>query len=42
MIRIILLILACIAFVGWINGNDIDNCVERGRSIDNCFAIYNP
>ena len=41
-IRIILLLLAGIALVGWLNGNDIDRCVERGNSIDNCFAIYNP
>lgn len=42
MIRLVLLILACILFVAYINGNDIDRCVERGNSIDNCFAIYNP
>lgn len=41
-IRITILLLACIAFVGWMGGNAIDECVEGGTSIDNCFAIHNP
>lgn len=42
MIRIILFIIACIVVVALVGGNDIDKCVESGRTIDNCFAIYNP
>lgn len=42
MIRLTLLIIGAILFVAYINGNDIDRCVERGTPVDNCFAIYNP
>lgn len=42
MIRMSLLIVASILFVGYIGGQSIKECEEAGNSTETCYATMNP
>jgi len=41
-ITIISVIIGMILFVGWLNGQDIQNCIADGHSESHCYAVFNP
>ena len=39
MIRVLILIVVCLGFAGWLSASDINDCQSAGHSREYCFQV---